>query len=81
MLMVQLFAQSVEQQADSLQLLIKDATEDTLKAQYYYELGVLYIYNAPDKAVSYLHKARFLSKKTAFNGILGETYTKKIIIN
>ncbi len=64
-LMVQLSAQTIEQKADSLQLLIEKATEDTLKAKYYHSLGSLYIYSEPPKAISILQKARFLSERAS----------------
>jgi signal transduction histidine kinase/DNA-binding response OmpR family regulator len=66
--------QSIEQQADSIQLLIESAKEDTIRAKYSVAKGALYIYNEPSKAVQLLHKALAFSKKIEFEKTSALTY-------
>ena len=54
---VNLTGQSIQEKADSIQLLIKNTAEDTAKSKHYVTLGALYVYNQPAKALSLLHKA------------------------
>ncbi len=58
-----IFAQSVEQQADSIRQLIENADADTTKVQRLIDLASFYNYNHPSRTVQFAHQALALSQK------------------
>jgi signal transduction histidine kinase len=71
---IRLSSQSIQQKTDSIQLLIENASEDTIKSKHYVTLGALYVYNDPNKAVKLLHEALVFAKKINFEKSLAYSY-------
>ncbi len=62
-----IFAQSLEQQADSIKQLIENATSDTAKAQRLVDLSIFYNYSYPKLSVQYAHKALAFSREINYS--------------
>lgn len=68
-------AQSNEQKADSLRLLIETTTDDSAKVASYITLGAMYVYSDPDQAIQILHEALVFSKKTRHEAGIANCYS------
>ena len=66
-LTVPIFAQSIEQQADSIRQLIENADADTTKVQRMIDLASFYNYNHPSRTVKLAHQALALSQRIDYS--------------
>lgn len=68
------FAQTTNQEEDSLLHLIELATDDSIKANLYLELSELNYFNQPAAAVLYAQKSLDISKKNNYTELIGSSY-------
>lgn len=70
------FAQGVEEKTDSLLHMIKMAKSDSVKANIYYSLAKLNLYNAPLKTVQFCREQIILSEKIGNNESIALAYVQ-----
>ncbi len=70
---ISLSAQSIEEQAKTFQQDIENNPNDSAKAGSYIQLGMLYVYSDPNKALKLLHEALAFNKKIKYHDAIVST--------
>ena len=66
---------------DSLQLLLKRAKQDTVRANILYQISVAYWGVDPDKAIDYANQTLTLSEKAEYKKRIGDAYNSLGVVN